>query len=79
MLTATPWPDVDPALLRDDTVVIPVQVNGRRRGEITVPKGTPSTDVERLALALDAVVRALEGKSPKKVVVVPDRIVNVVV
>ena len=79
MLTATPWPDVDPALLRDDTVVIPVQVNGKRRGEITVPKGTPSAEVERLALSLDAVVRMLEGKAPKKVIIVPDRIVNVVV
>ena len=79
MLTATAWPDADPALLVDDTVTMPVQVNGKRRGEITVPKGSPNDIVEKEALSLDAVARMLDGKPPKKVVIVPDRIVNVVV
>jgi leucyl-tRNA synthetase len=73
------WPEADPALLVDTSVVMPVQVNGKRRGEITVPKGTPNAVVEAEALSLEAVARMLEGKPPRKVVIVPDRIVNVVV
>ncbi|OAM73365.1 leucine--tRNA ligase [Devosia elaeis] len=73
------WPDVDPALLVDDEVTLPIQINGKRRAEITVAKGTPAAEVEALVLALDAVQKALDGKTPKKIVVVPDRIVNVVV
>jgi leucyl-tRNA synthetase len=73
------WPDVDPALLVDDTVVMAVQVNGKRRGEITVAKGAPTAPVEKQALSLDAVARMLDGKPPRKVIIVPDRIVNVVV
>lgn len=73
------WPDVDEAMLVDDTVTMPIQVNGKRRAEITVAKGTPAAEVERLVLSMDEIVRILEGKAPKKIVVVPDRIVNVVV
>jgi leucyl-tRNA synthetase len=73
------WPNVDPSLLVDDEVTLPVQINGKRRAEITVPKGKPAAEVEVLVLALDAVQKALEGKTPKKVVVVQDRIVNLVV
>ena len=54
-------------------------INGKRRAEITVPKGTPAAEVEGLVLSLDEVVRILDGKAPKKIVVVQDRIVNVVV
>jgi leucyl-tRNA synthetase len=72
------WPAADPALLVDSDVIIPVQVNGKRRGEITVPKGSPNELVEREALSIDAVARMLDGKPPKKVVIVPDRIINVV-
>jgi leucyl-tRNA synthetase len=79
MVTDAAWPDVDPALLVDDTVVLAVQVNGKRRGEITVPKGAANDLVEKEALSLDAVARMLEGKPPRKVIIVPDRIVNVVV
>jgi len=74
-----PWPVSDPALLVDSDVVIPVQVNGKRRGEITIAKGTANVVVEREALSLEAVARMLDGKPPKKVVIVPDRIINVVV
>ncbi|KQT48615.1 leucine--tRNA ligase [Devosia sp. Leaf420] len=73
------WPEVDEAMLVDDTVTMPIQVNGKRRAEITVAKGTPAAEVERLVLSMDEIVRILEGKAPKKIVVVPDRIVNVVV
>ncbi|KKB13790.1 leucyl-tRNA synthetase [Devosia geojensis] len=73
------WPAVDPAYLVDDTVTLPVQVNGKRRAEITVAKGSAQTAVEELVLSLEPIARMLEGKAPKKIVVVPDRIVNVVV
>ncbi|WP_193337737.1 leucine--tRNA ligase [Devosia beringensis] len=73
------WPDVDSALLVDDEVTLPIQVNGKRRGEITVAKGTPAATVEQLVLSMDEIVRMLDGKAPKKIVIVPDRIVNVVV
>ena len=73
------WPEVDPALLVDDTVTMPIQVNGKRRGEVTVAKGLASAEVEKLVLSLDEIVRILAGQAPKKIVIVPDRIVNVVV
>ena len=79
MLVETRWPEVDPSLLADSAVVIPVQVNGKRRGEVTVPKDAANDLVEREALSLEAVARMLDGKPPKKVVIVPNRIVNVVV
>jgi leucyl-tRNA synthetase len=73
------WPRADPALLVDEEVTMPIQVNGKRRAEISVAKDMPKEEVEKLALAQDAVVRALDGASPKKVIVVPGRIVNVVI
>ena len=73
------WPKADPALLVDDEVTMPIQVNGKRRAEISVAKDMPKEEIEKLALAQDAVVRALNGASPKKVIVVPGRIVNVVI
>ena len=73
------WPKADPALLEDDTVVLPVQVNGSKRADLTVPKAASQNEVEAAALALEAVQRALDGKAPKKIIVVPQRIVNVVV
>ena len=73
------WPEVDPAMLVDDSVTLPIQVNGKRRGEIVVAKGTPPAEVEQLVLSLEAIARMLDGKPLKKIVIVPDRIVNVVV
>ena len=72
------WPAVDPALLIDDEVTIAVQVKGKLRDTLVVAKGTPREDLERLALASDKVQRALEGADVKKVIVVPDRLVNLV-
>ncbi len=79
MVIEATWPAVEEALLVDSTVVVPVQVNGKRRGEITVAVGAPKDMVEKQALSLDAVARMLDGRLPKKVVIVPDRIVNVVI
>lgn len=78
MVCDTPWPEADPAYLIDDTVVLAVQVNGKRRGEIEMPKDAPSTQAEAAALSLEAVARILDGNPPRKVIVVPNRIVNVV-
>jgi len=79
-LAATaPWPEADEAMLVDAMITLPVQINGKRRAEINVPADMPKDEVEKTALALDAVIRALDGAQPKKVIVVPGRIVNVVV
>jgi len=78
LVAVTPWPRPLPELLIDETVTLPVQVNGRKRADVTVARDTPVPDIESAVLALDAVKRALGGKSPKKVIVVPQRIVNVV-
>ena len=79
LIATAPWPKADEAMLVDDTVTLPIQVNGKRRGEIEVPKDLPKEEVEKRALAHEAVVRALDGGVPKKLIVVPGRIVNVVV
>jgi leucyl-tRNA synthetase len=74
----TPWPKADPALVADDQVTIAVQVNGKRRDEITLPKDLAASEVEALVLKLESVSRALEGRPVKKVIVVPGRIANIV-
>ncbi|WP_375281098.1 leucine--tRNA ligase [Pseudooctadecabacter sp.] len=79
LIANAPWPVADEAMLVEDTVTLPIQINGKRRSEIAVPKDMPKDEVEKLALADDAVIKALEGGTPKKVIVVPGRIVNVVV
>ncbi|MGE4321456.1 MAG: leucine--tRNA ligase [Sphingobium sp.] len=73
------WPAVDPALLVEDEVTIACQIMGKLRDTITVPKGTSREELERLALAAPNVARLLDGAVPKKVIVVPDRLVNLVV
>jgi leucyl-tRNA synthetase len=72
------WPEVDPALLVDDEVTVAIQVKGKLRDTVTVAKGTSKEELERLALASEKVQRALEGAEVKKVIVVPDRLVNLV-
>jgi leucyl-tRNA synthetase len=74
-----PWPVADAALLVDDTVTLPIQINGKRRAEISVPKDMPAAEVEKLALADEDVVRFLAGQPVKKIIVVPGRIINVVI
>jgi leucyl-tRNA synthetase len=78
MIVETPWPTFIEALTRSDTVTIAVQVNGKRRDEVTVAVNADEATVTQAALARDGIVRALEGKIPKKVIVVPRRIVNIV-
>jgi len=73
------WPPVDPALLVEDEVTVAVQVQGKLRDTLTVAKGTDKATLESLALATPNVQRALNGAAPKKVIVVPDRLVNLVV
>ncbi len=73
-----PWPLADASLLVDDTATIAVQVNGKRRDELTVPRDISQDDLKALVLKLDTVAKAIDGKPVKKVIVVPQRIVNVV-
>ena len=77
-LAYEPWPEADESVLVDDTVTLAVQVNGKRRDEVTVPKDATKDDIEAAALACEGVQRHLEGRDPKKVIVVPGRLVNVV-
>jgi len=79
LIINAPWPRADEGMLVETTVTLPIQVNGKRRAEITVSKDLSKDEIERLALNDEAVMRALDGVAPKKVIVVPGRIVNVVV
>ena len=72
------WPQVERDLLVEDTLTLPVQINGKKRADVTVPRDAAIADIETAVLALDAVKRVLDGKAPKKVIIVPQRIVNVV-
>jgi leucyl-tRNA synthetase len=79
LLADQPWPQPEDALLVDDTITIAVQVNGKRRDELTIARSAVEAEVEAAALKLEPVRRALQGRPVKKVIVVPQRIVNVVV
>ncbi len=79
LVATAPWPIADEAMLIDDTVTLPIQINGKRRAEISVGKDLDKAEVEKIALSTEAVQKALDGAAPKKVIVVPGRIVNVVV
>ena len=79
LVVASPWPKADPELVRQDTIRIGVQVNGKLRGEIEIARDTPENDVRESALALETVQRDLVGKRMVKFVYVPGRIANVVV
>ena len=79
LVADAPWPSQNPALLVENTIVLPVQINGKKRDELTIAADAPQADIEKATLALDAVRRVLDGRKPKKIVVVPKRIVNVVV
>ncbi|MBB5739990.1 leucine--tRNA ligase [Brevundimonas aurantiaca] len=78
MVLDAPWPVWDAALAADDEVVLPIQINGKRRAEIRVARGMEPAEVEALVLADETVKARLEGLSVKKIVVVKDRIVNLV-
>ncbi|NRB00216.1 MAG: leucine--tRNA ligase [Rhodobacteraceae bacterium] len=79
LVTEADWPIADERLLVEDSVTMPIQINGKRRSEISVPKDLPVPEIESLALSDESVIKALDGKEPRKMIVVPGRIVNVVV
>ena len=79
LIANAPWPVADAAMLIDDTITLPIQINGKRRSEIAVSKDASKEAVEELIMAQDAVIRALDGAAPKKIIVVPGRIVNIVI
>jgi leucyl-tRNA synthetase len=79
LVSTEPWPQVEPDLLVENAITLPVQVNGKKRAEVTVNRAATNAEIEAAVLALDDVKKALDGKGPKKVIVVPQRIVNVVV
>jgi leucyl-tRNA synthetase len=72
------WPEVERALLIEESVTLPVQINGRKRAEVTVARNAGNAEIEAAVLALDAVKWGLDGRAPKRVIIVPQRIVNVV-
>jgi leucyl-tRNA synthetase len=78
LVASEAWPQLEPDLLVESTITLPVQINGKKRAEVTVARNATNSVIEAAVLALDAVKRALDGKPPKKVIVVPQRIVNVV-
>jgi len=78
LIAETHWPEVNPALLVSDEVTIAIQVNGKLRDTLTLAKDLEKADVEVAALASEKVQRAMEGKPPRKVIVVPNRLVNIV-
>ena len=75
----TPWPVANPDLLVLDTVTMPVQINGKRRAEIVAEAGAQENEIISAVMALDVVINALDGSEPKRIIVVPKRIVNIVV
>jgi len=79
MVATEAWPEVEPALLVESTITLPVQINGKKRGDVTVPREAGKDEIEAAVLALDAVQKELAGRRPKKIIVVPQRIVNVVI
>jgi leucyl-tRNA synthetase len=78
-VAAAAWPVADKELVVEDTISLPVQVNGKKRGDIVVAREADQATIEQAALALEGVQRALEGRPVKKIIIVPQRIVNVVV
>ena len=78
LVAQAPWPEIEPDLLIEDTLTLPVQINGKKRADVTVARDAQKAEIESAVLALEAVKKALDGKPPKKVIIVPQRIVNVV-
>jgi len=79
LVAHTDWPAFDETLVVENDIVLPVQINGKKRAELTIARDASQDAVSQAALALDAVLTALDGRAPKKIIVVPQRIVNIVV
>ncbi|HTJ02692.1 MAG TPA: class I tRNA ligase family protein, partial [Methylovirgula sp.] len=78
LVAESAWPIAEKSLIVEDTMELPVQVNGKKRADISIARTADTATIEAAVLALDAVQRALDGKPVKKVIIVPQRIVNVV-
>jgi leucyl-tRNA synthetase len=78
LVANAPWPEFDPALLVEEQITLAVQVNGKLRDTLIAPRGLGQAEAEALALSSDKVQRQLNGAAPRKVIVVPDRLVNIV-
>jgi leucyl-tRNA synthetase len=78
LVAEEPWPVLERELLVEESITLPVQVNGKKRADVTVARDAGNAEVEAAVLALEPVQRALEGRAPKRIIVVPQRIVNVV-
>ena len=78
LVASSQWPQFDPALIVEDRITLPVQINGKRRAELTLATDASQDDIVAATLALDVIQKFLEGREPKKIVVVPKRIVNIV-
>jgi leucyl-tRNA synthetase len=79
LVAEAPWPTLEPSLLVEETITLPVQVNGKKRADVMVARDANEPQVQAAVLALEPIQRALEGRTPKRIIVVPQRIVNVVV
>ncbi len=79
MVAQASWPTFDPELVTESEIVLPVQINGKKRAELTIARDADQIAVQNAVLALDVVRAALNGQVPKKIIVVPQRIVNIVV
>ena len=78
LVSSAPWPKIDRQLLVEDSMTLPVQVNGRKRADVTIDRDADNASIEAAVLKLDAVRQALDNRQPKKIIIVPRRIVNVV-
>ncbi|MEM9331733.1 MAG: leucine--tRNA ligase [Pseudomonadota bacterium] len=79
LVSAMPWPKFNAEFAVDDTIVMPIQINGKKRADLEIDPNASKEEIEAASLQLDVVVKYLEGRDPKKVIVVPKRIVNVVI
>ncbi|MDB9850812.1 leucine--tRNA ligase [Amylibacter sp.] len=79
LVTGATWPEIDASMLIDDTIILPIQVNGKRRDEIEVSLELSKNKIEQIVLERPSILRILNGTAPKKIIVVPGKIVNVVV
>lgn len=79
MVATTPWPAFEAGLVTDEQIILPVQINGKKRGELTIDRNADQVAIEKAVLALDFVQSATGGNPPRKLIIVPKRIVNVVV
>ena len=79
LVAESAWPEFDPSLVVEDELTLPVQVNGKKRGDVTIAADSDEQTIKDATLALDVIQKALNGGEPRKVIVVPKRIVNVVI